>query len=559
MKSKPVKFAGTIITRVLNLATTISPTLTNDEEIRKARLLSKMVMASIATSVAGLIMGLQEPKNDAQTTITFYVVAFLSLAMVLIFLKNGKVKTAGWTLVTYLWLIVGFATFFFEGLHNQIPVVFVVPIMLMGSTFGGRAAFMLSLFTICFLGVLAILEINHALPPQLGPEYSPLNAWTGLCIAFLLMSLMLSNLLASIKENQLRYQLALSGSAAGVWDWNILTNEVYYAPGFKEMLGYGDTEFSGTYASFLDALHPDDTDYANTQIGAHLQSAHVRYDAEFRLRTRSGEYRWFHSRGVAVRDDVRNPYRMVGSITDITERKQAEASIVLKNEELVKINQELDRFVYSASHDLRAPISSLLGLIGVARRERDLSSIMKLLDMQERSLLKLDKFIFDIVNYSRNNRVALEVAPIDFTSLIDETFEQLQHMEQVEKIRKITALDPGINFHSDPKRLSVILNNLISNAIKYNDVTRSNPFIRLEVKKSETGVTIHVTDSGEGIEPDHLPRIFDMFYRGSVRSVGSGIGLYIVKEVVHKLNGTIRVRSKKGEGSEFVVELPDKK
>jgi signal transduction histidine kinase len=181
---------------------------------------------------------------------------------------------------------------------------------------------------------------------------------------------------------------------------------------------------------------------------------------------------------------------------------------------------------------------------------------MKLLDMQERSLRKLDKFIYDIVNYSRNNRVAIEITPIDFTLLIDETFEQLQHMEQFEKIQRTIQIDRSIDFHSDPKRLSILLNNLISNAIKYNDITKANPFIRIEVKKTDQGVAIHVADSGEGMSPDHIPKIFDMFYRGSLRSVGSGIGLYIVKEVVLKLNGTIRVHSEKGEGSEFIVELP---
>jgi PAS domain S-box-containing protein len=554
--SKPWRSAAALFSDFLNPSWPISPAITTEEEMRKAKLLSKIVIATFVTSVIGLVLGLQEPKNDVKTTVSFYTVTFFALGIIFILLRYGKVKTAGLSLVIFLWLIVAFPTLFFEGLHTQVPVVFVVAIMLMGTIFGGMAAFILSLFTIFFLGVVAYLEIHNSLPPQLGPDYSPLNAWTGLCVSFLLMSLLLSNLLASIKESQLRYQLALRGSAAGLWDWNTITNEVYYAPGFKEMLGYSPNEFPGEYASFFEALHPDDRELTTHLVKIHFESPASRFDAEFRLRTRSGEYQWFHSRGEAVRDEKGNPYRMVGSITDITVRKQAEESIVLKNAELVKINAELDSFVYSASHDLRAPISSLLGLIRVARLESDPSSIMKLLDMQERSLRKLDKFIYDIVNYSRNNRVAIEITPIDFTLLIDETFEQLQHMEQFEKIQRTIQIDRSIDFHSDPKRLSILLNNLISNAIKYNDITKANPFIRIEVKKTDQGVAIHVADSGEGMSPDHIPKIFDMFYRGSLRSVGSGIGLYIVKEVVLKLNGTIRVHSEKGEGSEFIVELP---
>lgn len=249
--------------------------------------------------------------------------------------------------------------------------------------------------------------------------------------------------------------------------------------------------------------------------------------------------------------------RVAVMFQNISERRQIEAAIKLKNEELVKINAELDRFVYSASHDLRAPIASLLGLIEVARSEKDVEGIVPLLSMQERSLLKLDNFIKDIVSYSRNNRVEVEVGPINFKMIVEGIFEQLYHMVDLDRIDQRISIEPDLKFCSDAKRISVILNNLISNAIKYSDVRKEKSFLEVGVERTGDGVTISVADNGEGISAELIPRIFEMFFRATDRSSGSGIGLYIVSEIVNKMQGRIDVKSVKGEGSKFLVWLPD--
>ena len=241
---------------------------------------------------------------------------------------------------------------------------------------------------------------------------------------------------------------------------------------------------------------------------------------------------------------------------NITERIQIENAIKQKNEELIKINVELDRFVYSASHDLRAPIASLLGLLEVARLENDMTTMERLLEMQKRSLLKLDNFIQDIVNYSRNNRLKVEGELIDFQVLIEGVFEQLHFMNQLSKMEKKISVASGLKFSGDRKRIEVILNNLISNAIKYADVSKENSFVEVRVEKSEDGVLISVADNGEGIDELHLPKVFDMFYRATQLSTGSGIGLYIVSEIIQKMKGRIEVTSKKGVGSTFMIYLP---
>lgn len=538
----------------------VTPRSVNDEEnSKKVRLLIKTVLAMFATNSIGFFSALLEPKNKLSVTFGFYGLVYFALVGFIILLKKGKVSVAGWSLVVFSWLIVAFAALFFGGMHSQTPVVFGAVIMLLGSISGGRAAFILALITIGFLGMIGLLEANDLMPVQLGPGYSALNAWSAICVALLLMSLLLDNSLTSIRESEERYQLALQGSAAGVWDWNVITGDVYYSSSFKEMLGYSTNEFPNRLLSIIIACHADDFKSMTGGLESHLQSSKNKFDVELRLRTKNENYRWFHMRGEAVRNKQGKASRMVGSIIDVTVRKIAEESNLKQTQELLKTNEELDRFVYSASHDLRAPISSLLGLIEVARLENDPSSIKRLLNLQEQSLIRLDKFIYDIVSYSRNNRVDLEIEKIDFQALLTDVFDQLQFMGGPRGLNRELEIEQDLCFYSDRKRLSVILHNLISNAIKYSHGSTPEIFIKTIVARSERGVNIHVVDMGEGIDEMHIPRIFDMFYRGSERSGGSGIGLYITREVVEKLQGSVEVHSERYKGSEFIVRLPDLK
>jgi PAS domain S-box-containing protein len=239
------------------------------------------------------------------------------------------------------------------------------------------------------------------------------------------------------------------------------------------------------------------------------------------------------------------------------ERKQLAVELTQRNEDLSKINAELDRFVYSASHDLRAPIASLLGLIDVARLEKNIDNLVSLFDMQKKSLQRLDHFIKDIVDHSRNTRLQVESEEISFEDIVNGSFEHLQFMENASRIKKIISVEQSGVFYTAHSRLEIVLNNLISNAMKYADLRKNNPSIEVRVKTNSETAEIHVIDNGEGIPDDAKPKIFDMFYRASLSGAGSGLGLYIVKEAVQKLNGSITVHSEYGKGTEFVVVIPN--
>ncbi len=180
-----------------------------------------------------------------------------------------------------------------------------------------------------------------------------------------------------------------------------------------------------------------------------------------------------------------------------------------------------------------------------------------LLDMQKKSLLRLDHFIKDIVDHSRNTRLPVDIESVDFEKLLQATFEQLQFLENGSRIRKNISVKQKGEFHTASSRLEIILNNLISNSLKYSDLRKEDPFIEVQIKCNSTSAEIRVSDNGEGIPADAKPRIFDMFYRATANSSGSGLGLYIVKQAIQKINGTISVHSEYGKGTEFIVVIPN--
>lgn len=227
-----------------------------------------------------------------------------------------------------------------------------------------------------------------------------------------------------------------------------------------------------------------------------------------------------------------------------------------KNIRLEKTNAELDRFLYSTSHDLRSPLSSIKGLVNIARRETSDGNMIPYFDMMIDRVDKLDLFIRDIIDYSKNARMEVRNEPVDFSALVTEVTENLRYIEGAESIqfKSDVAIDHPVNV--DRNRLSVVLNNLMANAIKYHDPRKEKQWIDIRVSNSDGTIKVHVTDNGMGIDPEHHTKIFDMFYRGTIQSKGSGLGLYIVKETVARMNGVIFLESTPGQGSSFMITLP---
>jgi signal transduction histidine kinase len=225
-----------------------------------------------------------------------------------------------------------------------------------------------------------------------------------------------------------------------------------------------------------------------------------------------------------------------------------------KNKELQKVNEELDRFVYSVSHDLRSPLSSILGLINIARLTKEPAEISELLSMVEGRVHAQDHFIREIIDYSRNARTETVNESITLRTLVEEVFFSLKFNDNADKIDFKNEIPENTRIISDRIRLTVILSNLIGNAIKYHDFRKDKPYIEIGI--DENTDAIYVKDNGMGMKQEHQDKIFNMFYRGSDRSSGSGLGLFITKEAATKLGGGIQVSSVYGEGSTFKLTIP---
>jgi signal transduction histidine kinase len=262
-----------------------------------------------------------------------------------------------------------------------------------------------------------------------------------------------------------------------------------------------------------------------------------------------------------------NLTRLPSAITNSLRQREAEQAklkaaqaLQSQNAELKKINKELDSFVYSVSHNLRAPLMSVLGLLDLAKHEShqpNSTTLDEYFSMMESSIHKLDDTVKEILDYSRNARQNLTVEPIDLEKMINDQFEKMQFMPGSQLISHEIMVNVGMPFHSDRYRISVIINNLISNAIKYYDNTKENPFIKISAKVGKDKVILEFQDNGIGIEERYIVKVFDMFFRGTERNKGAGLGLYIVKEAIEKLRGQIRVESVIGEGTRFTIELPN--
>ena len=229
-----------------------------------------------------------------------------------------------------------------------------------------------------------------------------------------------------------------------------------------------------------------------------------------------------------------------------------------KNLSLEKTNEELDRFVYSTSHDLRAPLASILGLIGLAELEKEPvpAGIVKYLQMMKERVNSLDDFIQDIIDYSRNSRVDLVLAEVDLDKLVDEVILHNRYLENTQKVKITTDIKLNKKLLVDRNRIFRVLNNIVSNAIKYNDLSKKNPEVKINARMEAKTLIISVADSGTGIKDEIKDKVFDMFYRGTERAEGSGLGLYIAREMVQKMKGTLSFVSDEGKGTTFTITIP---
>jgi|GEM_PF-2076145 len=225
--------------------------------------------------------------------------------------------------------------------------------------------------------------------------------------------------------------------------------------------------------------------------------------------------------------------------------------------ELQLRNQEMDHYVYRVSHDLRAPLCSVTGLVNLAAEEEDPAVLKNYLSMIGGTISKSDDFIQSVLTHSKVLNTQMQPTVLELDTLIRNSFADLGYLAGWDKVQLRVEMDATAPFRNDLFRLSIILNNLIANAITFRNEEAQSSFLSFRISVDAERAVLVVADNGTGIGPESIGKIFDMFYRGSERSTGSGLGLYIVKQALSSTHGTIRVESTPNAGTTFTLTLPN--
>jgi len=238
-------------------------------------------------------------------------------------------------------------------------------------------------------------------------------------------------------------------------------------------------------------------------------------------------------------------------------RKKMDDDLMINNVELKKINVELDRFVYSISHELRSPLTSVMGLFNIVKHDGENEENKEILNLINRSVFKMDETLREILDYSRNSRNKINFQKINLEKIIDDAFENSNYYQNGFSFDKQINIKADTLLFSDSTRIKIIVNNLISNALKYSKKKYGDSFIHINAIINDEKLFLEISDNGIGIKPEYLSEIYNMFYRATTISNGSGLGLYIAKECVEKLGGTIQVESEFEKGTKFKIEIPN--
>jgi PAS domain S-box-containing protein len=358
----------------------------------------------------------------------------------------------------------------------------------------------------------------------------------------------------ALRESEERYQLAVRGSSAGLWDWDMQAGTVIYSPRFKALLGYLPHEFPDLPSSLMNVMQDDDRARARETLRLHLTDDKP-YQLECRLQLKSGAWRWFFIAGSALKDATGRAFRMAGSIVDVTERKNAEQ--VLHDASRAK-----DEFLATLAHELRNPLAPIrTGLAILKHDPGNGPACERARQTMERQLQHMVRLIDDLMDISRitSGKIRLEPMRIKLAPVIQTALEITRPaIVQREHHLVLDLPSDDIELMGDATRLAQAAGNLISNAAKY---TPHGGRVQVSVRREGTTAIIEVTDNGLGIPRDMLEEVFTLFTqvtRTLDRSQGGlGIGLSLVRSLVELHAGTVTAYSAgNSQGSTFTVRLP---
>jgi PAS domain S-box-containing protein len=354
-------------------------------------------------------------------------------------------------------------------------------------------------------------------------------------------------------ENQLR--LALSAARAGIWEWDIATDQTTWDASVESMAAIDRETFRGTLADWIGLMHPDDAGNV-PEAKRRAVEENQPYAVEFRIRGREGDWRHWMARGHLL-GGRGQPLKLVGIAWDVTEARLAQQQIQQYATELERKNHEMEQFMYSVSHDLKSPVVTFKGFLGILNEDLQAGKIDEALASARRlgnATQRMSSLIEDLLQFSRVGRGTERPETVDVAALVRELAEEeLDHYGADGVQIDIQGDMPQIV--ADPTSVSRLFQNLLENAFKYG---RSGPQPRIEAGGGIVGEQIHfyVRDNGTGIPKEYQSKIFGLFQRLDSSQEGTGIGLAIVSKIMEVHGGRAWVESDQGQGAAFWLAFP---
>ncbi|MFN9763062.1 MAG: PAS domain S-box protein [Pseudanabaena sp.] len=390
---------------------------------------------------------------------------------------------------------------------------------------------------------------------------------------------------AVLRASDQRWQFALESVGDGIWDWNAQTNEIFFSQQWKALLGYADDEIENKFESWENLVHPDDIAQSYEDINKCLNRETIFYENEHRLRCKDGSYKWILARGKVFEWDVNgHALRMMGTHTDLSERKQAEAQLKYINEELLRATKLKDEFLANMSHELRTPLNSILG-ISESLQEEILGSLnetqLKAIATVESSGEHLLSLINDVLDLSKISAgmIELDIESVSVTNLCSSSLvfiKQQAFNKRIQIHSHIPPLIDNININIDERRIKQVLINLLTNAVKFTPnegritlllavgsghAWQGEATIPQRLRDMNSPMIVfQIVDTGIGIAPNDLQRLFQPFVQIDSalnrQYEGTGLGLALVKQIVELHGGQVTAESEVGKGSCFTFALP---
>jgi PAS domain S-box-containing protein len=355
-----------------------------------------------------------------------------------------------------------------------------------------------------------------------------------------------------------RLAVAVRSAAIGIWEWNIVKNELSWDQRMYELYGVNPHSYDNTYTMWANGLHPDDRDAAELAIQQAL-SGERDFDTEFRVVCPDGTIRDIKASGLVQRNAAGEPLRMIGVNFDITERKRVEATLRENGRQLQALNHELEAFAYSVSHDLRTPLRAIDGFSQALVEDY----ADKLDDMANNYLTRIrsgvqrmDVLIDDLLRLARVTRREMRVTQVNLSRQAQQISADLQSQQPERRVTWVIA--PNLSVWADANLIRVALGNLLANAWKF---TSHHEQARIEfgMYEADGQRVFFVRDDGAGFNPAYQSKLFGVFQRlhNHHEFVGTGIGLATVQRVIARHGGQVWATGAIEEGASFFFTLPD--